>query len=605
MNRIIALPDSVKRMIAAGEVVEGPFSVIKELMENSIDAGSTNIDVEIFDSGFKRMVVRDNGVGIYREDLPLTIVDHATSRISDISDINKITSFGFRGEALSSISSISKLSIHSRSREEDVGAKFVSFNNTTDISDYVGRIGTSVIVENLFYNTPARKKFLKSKNYELRKIREVFFKLAFPIPEIAFSLNVDGKREITLPAVGSIDDRIHQIYGKTIMGDLYFERLQDLKIEISAYLSKPHFMRSSRSLQLLYVNRRSVEYRFLGFLLSKAYEGLTQKGKHPAAFILLSIDPQLVDINIHPAKREVKFFDQGYINNLILGISKRVLGNQAHKISSNFLKHGEEKDKDNDISVENPINTIKPGSVNDIFLSDHVEHADKSIKSSRGGWHEGVPNPTNRLRYLIDDVAGLSKEIEKHSQGDDIKLLGIIFDTYIMAEEDEAVYIIDFHAAHERFIYDSIIQEDSDFEIQTLIFPSVIELSIEDYQIVIEKKDFFKKIAFDIDSFSDNAIIIRGIPENLDLDLDVEDFFIEVVESLKTNGEYSKDIKTIIAEKIACHSAKRSGDTISPDDARMIVCKALKGDYELRCPHGRPYIHRLEKRDLEKIFHRI
>ncbi|MDY6967721.1 MAG: DNA mismatch repair endonuclease MutL [Spirochaetota bacterium] len=607
MGKIKILPELVKKMIAAGEVVEGPFSVVKELIENSIDAESTEIEVQAYDSGFKKIIVRDNGFGICRDDLPLVIVDHATSKISDINDIDQITSFGFRGEALSSISSISKLTVLTKSADEKIGSRLENFNDNDEISDYAGPRGTTIIVENLFYNTPARKKFQKAKSTELRKIREIFIKLSLANPQINFSFSVDQKRELTLGSVESYDQRIEQIYGNNILENLYFDRLKDIKVEVSAFLSKPHFLKSSRSMQLLYVNKRVVDNKFLGFHLSKAYQGIAEKGKHPVAFIFLTIDPNLVDVNIHPAKREVKFFDGRYIDSMIYNLSKKILGKQAHNIVSNFIQ----PEQSNNGCIRNA----------DIQIPEYIQYTDRCEKytdesySDRGRTEKNEntvdDNPMNLFsvsktsyRSFTDDVTGLYKKFGSSSHKDEFRILGVVYNTYILTEKDDAINIIDFHAAHERFIYDSLITEESDSETQTLIFPTVIELSFEDYQIVVENKDFFLQLAFDIDSFSDRSIVIRGIPVIAN-NLDVEGFLLDVIESLRTDNNYIKDIKKIIVEKIACHSAIRSGDNLSPEDAKEIAYRVFQGEHELRCPHGRPYLLRLEKKDLERLFKRL
>lgn len=600
MNRINILSDSVKNKIAAGEVVEGPFSVIKELLENSIDAGSDNIDVEIFEGGLNKLSVKDNGCGIYRDDLPLTVESHATSKIKDISDIENIISYGFRGEALSSISSISKFTMLSRSEGEETGAKLVNYNGNPEVTDYAGPAGTTVIVENLFFNVPARKKFLKSKGAETRKIREIFIKTAIANPKISFSLTVDGKRQMTLNSVDKIGERLEQVHGKNILDNLYYDSLQDIKVKIAGYLSKPEFLKSSRSMQTLYINNRFVEYRPFGFLMSKAYEAIAPKGSHPAAFIFITIDPGLIDVNIHPAKREVKFFDQRYIDNMILHLPEKILGDRVHKINTKIIKPENaggdvelkfrfQNDKVNENNGEksrhNITNEAPGASIRDKFT------IEKTLEPSNG----------SVTGNIVRESAALYGRIKG---SDDIKTLGVIFNTYILIEEDNAIHFIDFHAAHERFIYDRITAQKQKIETQSLIFPQVIELSVEDYQTLIENGEYFLQAGFDIDIFSESSVIIRGIPHIIE-GLDIQRFFLDTIDSLKENSDYMKNAKKLIAEKLACHSAKRSGDALSEDDAIMIAREAFNGKHELRCPHGRPYIFRLEKKDLEKVFKRL
>jgi DNA mismatch repair protein MutL len=591
MSRIKILPESVKNKIAAGEVVEGPFSVVKELLENSIDAEATEIDVEVFDSGLKKITVKDNGTGIHKDDLTLAVQNHATSKIQDISDIEKISSYGFRGEALASISSISRLSIISRSIEDDMGAKLVAYNEHTELTSYAGAAGTTIIIENLFYNIPARKKFLKSKSAELRKIREVFLKTALAKPSISFSLSIEEKRVITLTRVNKLEDRIEQVYGKSTIDTLTFEKLND-KADISGFFSKPDFLKSSRSMQVLYVNDRLIEYKYLGFLLSKVYDAVAPKGSHPAAIIFINIDPELIDVNIHPAKKEIKFFDQNYITNLILRLGEKALG-KTHSIN---------------IERMNAVNFSKKNIAGNAGV-DHI-HGEFSFNydAMRGEPIANFYNRTGTNNTANQPFGSFIKEAERlytATKGlHDFKYLGIIFDTYIVVEHDDALNFIDFHAAHERYLYDALINAGTKQETQTLIFPLVIELSIEDYQILLEKKDYFIDAAFDIDIFSDNSVVVRGIPVAVK-DLDIEGFIVDIIEALKHDEDHMQDVKKAIAEKAACRSAKRSGDLLSLEDAELIASRAISGDYEKRCPHGRPYMFKLKKNDLEKVFKRL
>ncbi|MCL2156251.1 MAG: DNA mismatch repair endonuclease MutL, partial [Leptospirales bacterium] len=310
MKRIVLLPDHVKHMIAAGEVVEGPFSVIKELIENSMDAEASVIDVQVYDSGLKKIIVKDNGSGIMKDDIALSIKEHATSKISDESQLHNIVTYGFRGEALSSIASISDIRILSKTSHESIGSRLESVGAKVSVSDFAGDKGTTIIVENLFYNIPARKKFLKSKQKELRNIRETIIKMAIPAYNISFTLDVDGKRELSLAATDSLDERIKQIFGKSVLKNLYYEELSDIKVKLKGYLSRPEFVKNSRSMQFLFVNNRAIEYKFFSYHISRAYNVIIPKGKYAAAIIFIDIDPELIDVNIHPAKREVKLFDQ-------------------------------------------------------------------------------------------------------------------------------------------------------------------------------------------------------------------------------------------------------------------------------------------------------
>lgn len=581
MERIRILPDSVKRKIAAGEVVEGPFSVIKELMENSIDAGATVIGVHVMEGGLRKIVVRDNGRGIHREDAPLAVVEHATSKIEDIHDIESIGSYGFRGEALSSISAVSKLTILSRREDEDTGARLTGTEAGVEVGDYAGPAGTTVMVENLFYNVPARKKFLKSVRSELRFIREIFIKTAIPHPGISFTLDVDDSRSITLDAAGAMEERLGQVYGPNIMEELYSVTLQDLKVSMQGYLSRPHFMKSSRAMQILYVNRRPVEYRHLGFLLSKAYEAIAVRGRYPAGILFIDIDPHLVDVNIHPAKKEVKLFDSHYIDRLILALGEKAVSRE-HRMEDRLFTEA--------ASVPQlPATSLGAGpSPGDVRGS--------PVLSPQAGLNRLFPSTPSSY---IKDAAELYHDIEETMK---LKIIGSAFQTYIILEKESRLYFIDFHAAHERIIYDAMMGKQEAPESQRLAFPRIVELSLEDHALVMENIEIFSENGFDIEDFSDNSIKISSLPM-MARDADAADLVSDFLESFR--GESGgAGIRETIAATVACHAAKRAGDSLGAADMELLALKIFETGRQLVCPHGRPFVFTMEKGDIERMFKR-
>jgi len=589
LQRIRLLPDQVKSKIAAGEVIEGPFSVVKELIENSIDAGPSSIEVQVFESGFRKIVVRDDGCGIHPADIGLAVKEHATSKIGDIDDIGRISSYGFRGEALSSVSSVAEVAILSRPPDEEIGARLSVSEQGVSVTDYAGPHGTTVIVENLFYNIPARKKFMKSPRAEARLIREMFLKIALVNPGIAFSLESDGKRVITLGADRDLAARVERIYGKEISSGLYEEELADIKVRMRAFLSKPDSLRSSRGMQALYVNGRPVEYRYFSFLLSRAYEAVATPGRYPAALVFIEIDPSLVDVNIHPAKREVKLFDQRYIDSLIMAVAEKAL-NREHRITGSTL------------SADAPF----PG--NECRQADGKESPAEAA-CLPGIGHAGANEriPANGIEsgasFLRDGgpatAAGLYRDTRPEQPG----FLGVAFGTYLVVEEGDSLRFIDFHAAHERIIYDSLLDDAAPPETQDLLFPKIVQLPIADYHSIAENLDVFLKIGFDIEEFSDYSIIIRGMPVDIK-ESGLERMFADFIESLKTDRAGFFTHRERAAASAACHAAKRAGDDLSGEDIRALLELIKAPERELRCPHGRPFVYRLSRGDLERLFKR-
>lgn len=584
LERIRVLPDIVKKKIAAGEVVEGPFSVVKELVENSIDAGAGRIDVQVAEGGLKKIAVRDDGRGMYRDDIALAVAEHATSKIEDIHDIERISSYGFRGEALSSISSVSRLAILSRRAEEETGGRLTASDGNVQVADFNGPAGTAVIVENLFYNVPARKKFLKSARTELRLIREVLIKTAIPHPEIAFSLDVDDTRQVTLPRAATIDERLAQVYGSGIMNDLYHETLHDLKVSVSGFLSRPHYLKSSRSMQFMYVNMRPVEYRYLGFLLSKAYEAVAGRGKHPAGIIFIDIDPGLVDVNIHPAKKEVKLFDGRYIDRLVLSLAEKATGRE-HRVDGGLL-------------VPAGIQDAGPAAPGGPLPLPGAGAGLPGI-DARAPFAAHAPDLSAPSPAYLRDVAVLYRDVEA---GGAARIIGLAFDTYILLEKGEFLYFIDFHAAHERVLYDALLERGVQFASQRLAFPLVKELSIQDHALVMENIEHFSQIGFDIEDFSDHSLSISAIPE-IARGADPAGLIDDFLASVRGEGRSPGTLEAVAAT-VACHAAKRAGDSMSRADMETLVEKIFSGKHGMRCPHGRPFVYKLEKADIEKMFRR-
>jgi len=595
-------------MIAAGEVIEGPFSAVKELVENSIDAGATEIDVQIQDAGLKRILVKDNGSGIYREDAPLSIKEHATSKITDISGLQNISTYGFRGEALSSICSISDFILLTRHESEHTGARLEFRNGNLTITDYAGSRGTTIIVDNLFFNMPARKKFLKAKKTELRSIRETLLRISLAVPHISFSFEVDSKREITLPAVDSFHERVKQVFGPAVFNSLYYDEISDLKVRLSGFLSKPDYMRNTRSMQILFINGRPVEQKYLSYHLARAYDAVIPKGKYPAAVLFMEIDPELIDVNIHPAKREVKLFDQKYIDSLIFSLASKVL-NKAHSVPETILsvsetaednvlfKRSEEfplrrSDEGNymprNFRSPDPIPGIAAGSPPDVFM--FKQYGSSSSGSPLFDCAAEIMDQVS----AVNDVSGSDNSYRR--------IAGIVFNTYILVEENEKLHFIDFHAAHERMLYDKL-WKGYELETQELLFPVQIELTAADFSIVIDNLDNFGCCGFEIEEFSDRSIVVRSVPAAAG-NYKIEELIKNMIDNIRDEKD-NNDLKERIISSLACHSAKRSGDSLSTSDIKTLTGAVFGGEFELRCPHGRPFLFTINKNDIERMFKRL
>jgi DNA mismatch repair protein MutL len=583
------------RKIAAGEAVEGPHSVVKELLENSIDAGSTAIDISIEESGFKRIFIRDDGEGIHSDDLGLAVANHATSKIGDARDIDGITTFGFRGEALSSMAAVSHFTIMSRTRDQEIGSKLTVTDVNRIVNDYAGPAGTSVIVENLFYNVPARKKFLKSAKSEGRLAREAFLRIAMAHHDIAFSFEADGRGRMELPKT-TRELRLKDIYGRDILENLINSEVNEGNIYLNGYFSRPHFLTSSRSMQLLYINNRPVEYRYYGYLLSRAYGAMVPRGKYPAGIIFMDISFDQVDVNVHPAKREVRLTDQRNIDSLIMSIAAKAL-DRPHSIDDMSYKTsqaplaGFSRIHDNVRADALPSN--KGGSTAaQIYRSVNILSPAHDSARANGQFDSGYTPTVREIEGLYREIGGIKN----------YSILGLIFGVYLVVQKDDILSFIDVHAAHERMIYDRLMAKSENSESQILLSPAVVECSIEYYAIIVENIKDFEQFGFDIEDFGDNSIIIRSVPVS-EQNADPADLLFEIAEAVRGDIEIVEK-RHKIASALACRAAKRSGDSIGIHERHELVELVNSGEFELRCPHGRPFVFTLEKNDLEKLFKR-
>ncbi len=414
--------------------------------------------MEVYDSGLKKIVVRDNGSGIHRDDVALALMEHATSKIREIGDIERIATFGFRGEALSSIAEISRITMYTRTGGDEEGARLAYREGSLEMRDYAGPAGTTIIVENLFYNTPARKKFLKSKTAEMRNIRAVFLRMALAHPEIRFVLLSEGKPGIRLERASTIAGRVEQVYGGETMRRLQPARLTDISVSIEGFLSTPGYLKSTRSMQMIYVNRRPVEYRYLGFLLARAYEGIAAQGRHPAAILFIDVDPGLIDVNIHPAKREIKFFDQKYFDSLVAALCRKALGpRSARGVESVFRPEISPADDEVWTRGVLPFDWRKREGVGASGAAPPPERGHAGPPPGRCPFRPGF-EPCERGCRSLSRVRGPTG------------VRGIVWssNTFFCARTRIARRHR-FHAAHERFSTTSSCNTDSSFESQALV----------------------------------------------------------------------------------------------------------------------------------------
>lgn len=558
MGNIVLLDDLTINKIAAGEVIERPANVVKELVENSIDAGATQITIEVIHGGKSLIKVVDNGKGIPADDLEISIESHATSKIRKIEDIEETYTMGFRGEALSSIAAISIFTIISKTKDMDTGLKMVSNAGTVlEIEEVASKTGTTMIVENLFFNTPVRYKFLKNDGTETKYIKEWVQKAALANLNISFKLVCDRKEVFSSKGNGKIDDLIYVIYGKKIKENLIDVDYNYDKYKMTGVIGNTMIAEETRKNQIIYLNKRNIKNPIITNAVDQAFKGATGIGKHGFCILNLEMPANFYDVNVHPNKMEVRFKDE----------------DEIYK----FVYHG-----------------IKESLLNDSFLGDE----DKSNKT------EYVEN---ELKFLSreKEVENVKPEenniIRETKRRIDYKFLGISFKTYIVIQIDNDVYFIDQHAAHERILYEQIknnYKTNISQNTQMTLIPEVYELTHKEAEFIKENMELFTNIGFDLEFFGDNSIKVNGIPD-IEYRGKTKNIFFDILDEMTSNNRtIFKDIEERFIATVACKAAVKAGMDLGPEEVDYLIQNLLVLNNPYTCPHGRPTTIKFNKDEM-------
>lgn len=623
MKRINVLDKSVYNRIAAGEVVERPFSVVKELVENSIDAGASEITVTIEDGGKQLIRVADNGSGIHKDDLSKVFLPHATSKIAQVEDLDKILTLGFRGEALASISAVSKTTVASKTADESIGYYATCFGGELGEIDVCPvEKGTVVSVENLFYNTPARAKFLKPSKNEEADISNILTRLILANPTIAFKYVVDGKTSLQSFG-GGLDEAIIEIYGYDTITDCIKIETEKNGIKINGYIGHYYFTKPNRTYQTVILNGRYVVNNTISSAIHNAYANYLMKRKYPFYVLNIEMMPETVDVNVHPNKTDVRFIDNQVVYGSLYSVISNVLDGAPQAL---------------DIVKSNDYMQIDPGSrpiVKKIVPSaeDLVEvSCDRPFVSSFSNGKKSAFNFSDVEKYIeekeekkstisIDDIFAENKkyieelenekrELEAKQQALDIQLeyrvIGQALSTYLILERGEDIYFIDQHAAHERLLFDRFTDEYKLGKVadQPMILPHLVHTNEKESEFLLSKFEDFRQMGIDIAEYEDNVFAIYAIPLTL-WDIDLTKFFDDVLADINVlkQLEMTELLKEKIAQK-ACKAAIKSGKTLSQDEIECLL-SMLKSDIALRCPHGRPITVKVSRTEIDKWFKRI
>jgi DNA mismatch repair protein MutL len=608
MSKIRVLDNLTIQKIAAGEVIERPASIVKELVENSIDAGGDQIIVEISDAGRDFIRVTDNGEGMDEDDLSLAFTRHTTSKLHSVEDLGRILTMGFRGEALSSICAVSKIEVLTRRNDMDAGLMgYVEDGVLKSISPTGSPMGTTMIIRKLFYNLPVRKRFMKSKTWEENAITETVTRLAVGNPGISIKYIKDNKVVFNTTGTGDIKNTVFQLLGKDLASGLKNLSINTEDFSIQGYVSDNTLYRSNRHHQYLYVNGRYVvDYR-LSRIIEKSYQTLIPSNKFPVFVLFVNIDPSDVDVNIHPTKQEIKFTNdsniyqklEAAIRNNIDVIMRVPKANLEPKVKNNL----EEYPSIWDIEKDGTLDKLENNRYNDDPDEKSIVFVDYSQEED---WS---PNDLTKEKKESYSSHGIEGSIDKTMVSfKSLRILGTAFRTYVFAENvvNSTLYIIDQHAAHERIMYEKLLNEfkNETVHVQQLLQPLVLDLGQTEYTIAMENLDHFESLGFLVEPFGDRSMILRGVPFVFGAP-DSRSLFLDILDQLEESKPSSYETKLERIMKLACTSAIKAGDSVAEIEAKALLNQLEECENPYTCPHGRPTIIEMTRKELEKMFLRI
>lgn len=659
MGRINVLDKHTAELIAAGEVVERPSSVVKELLENSIDAGADKITVEIQHGGIDFLRITDNGHGILKDDIKNAFKRNATSKIAKESDLEKIGTLGFRGEALASISSVSKVQLITKAVEEEVGSAY-EINGGEEISfDDAGcPDGTTFIMRDLFYNVPARYKFLKKDVAEGNAVAGVIDKIALSHPEIAITFIRDGKQILKTSGDGKLLSAIYSVYGRDFANSLMPVEYELGGMKLTGYASKPSGGRANRNMQNTFINGRFVKSRTMAVALDEAFKGSIMVGKFPSCVLNLEVSPEAVDVNVHPSKIEVRFINERPVFDVVYhGIKSALLRSDKRKEAIINKPARESVKRVNPFELANKVLKDKPEKTEPapkpVSVFDELDLPKKPVKKLFTGKHivSDSINEVNNYNYILNKVTDnipseekaeiiketytpavvsipeveekqpvveIIKPIEETKKEEfeintlidedkkSFRFIGEAMNTYIIVETDNSkLVLIDKHAAHERILFEKLKREQGKGTAQMLLIPVTVTLEKSEYTVALDNINLFKEVGFEVEDFGNSSLIVRSAPCYLRND-DIEDTVVEICNHIADNR------KVIISEhmewiyhNISCRSAIKAGNKSTNEELIDIAQKVFSDDNIRYCPHGRPVCIELSKYEIEKQFGRV
>ena len=579
MGNIVLLDDLTINKIAAGEVIERPLNVVKEVVENSIDAGATKITIEIKRGGKQLIKVVDNGKGIQKDDMDIALERHATSKLRKIEDLENIYTMGFRGEALASISAVSKLTMISRTNKDDFGNKIIAEAGDIIQREETGSpIGTTIIVENLFFNVPVRCKFLKQDATEFKYIKDWVQKAVFSNPSISFKLINEDKVVFQSNGNGKIEDIIYSIYGKELKENIVKVDFEEEGIKVTGVIGNTRIARDSRKDQIIFLNKRNIRNQILTNSADQAFKGSIGIGKYGFFILNLEMPANFYDINVHPTKMEVRFVDENKIYKIFYHAIKNAM------LTKEFL--GNTQVEKNEEYVKNEFE----------FLTNHF-----TKETNTNNYFSRLTVNANKSINILEEKEDLIYRQNKRDV--QYKYIGIIFRTFIIVEIEDQLYLIDQHAAHERLLYEQIkenYKNNMSSNSQMMLVPEIYNLTHKEFEFVTQNIEMFKIYGFDIELFGSNSVKINGIPD-IEYRSKSKNIFLEVLDEMITNERVSlKDVEERFIATVACKAAVKANMDLNQHEVDYLIQNLLKLKNPYTCPHGRPTTIKFSKDELFK-----
>lgn len=626
MSSIIhVLDEKTANKIAAGEVVERPSSVIKELTENALDAGATTVEIEIADGGSSYMRVSDNGSGMSEEDAKKSIIRHGTSKISSIEDIFSITSLGFRGEAVPSIAAVSELVMTTRMNDTDLAFRMVLSGGSVKEEEHTGAsVGTTMEVRNLFFNTPARKKFMKSERTESSKISDIITKLALTRPDVAFTFINNGRTVLQTGGTGDDLETIAAIYGAAVAKEVFPVTYENENFTIHGFVGKPSLLKSTRAWQTCIVNRRVIHNAVVFKAIENAYHAMLPKSGYPFALLYVETDPATIDVNVHPAKTEIKFADEQQmyravyhciitalmsrekpeqiatpVNLSTRQIEKAVPAKEVENRQGSFTFS---TPRDGGFSTEvrkNNGGSLEHGYV-PVQRQDNPYTSEPHVKA----YAAGEENPFSAVREELSESVKEHSVIHFDGDEDVFIPLGAVADCYIVAKKGEDLYIIDQHAAHERVRYDKFCKRTESMPSQQLLTAEFVEADSSDMQLFSEKEEIFRDLGYIYTEAGPTTLRMEAIPADLPTS-HIADSLQEICHILHESPQTDKaTLRHSSLAYLSCHGAVKAGDTLNVREMKELLEALFHTETPYVCPHGRPIIVRFTPGELAKLFKR-